>query len=271
MGRRLRNGGKKNVLGILVDSIDYEATLEFVFDAARRRQGAAISALAVHGVMTGAFNPEHRYRLNHFDLIVPDGQPVRWVLNYLYQADLADRVYGPTLTLKVCERAANEGASIYLYGSTLATLTSLEASLVRRFPKLTIAGVEPSKFGRLTSDEKDEVAKRVESSGASIVLLGLGCPRQEIFAFEFRDVLPMPIIAVGAAFPFIAGLIPQAPAWMQARGLEWLFRLSREPRRLWRRYIYLNPTYLILVALQAANILRFSTTGFSPAREELFG
>jgi exopolysaccharide biosynthesis WecB/TagA/CpsF family protein len=265
------NQGKKNVVGILVDGVDYESALDFIFRAARARRGAAISALAVHGVMTGVLDREHKFRLNHFDLIVPDGQPVRWVLNLLYKAKLSDRVYGPTLTLKTCARARDEGESLYLYGSTPEILAKLIPTLEQKFPGIKIAGSEPSKFRRLTPEEKQELAARIRASGASITLVGLGCPRQEVFAFEFREILSLPILAVGAAFPFLAGLIPQAPPWMQARGLEWLFRLTAEPRRLWRRYLYLNPAYLFLVAVQALGLRRFATDGAAPMQEQLFG
>jgi N-acetylglucosaminyldiphosphoundecaprenol N-acetyl-beta-D-mannosaminyltransferase len=265
------NRGKKNVVGILVDGVDYETALDFIFRAARARRGAAISALAVHGVMTGVLDREHKFRLNHFDLIVPDGQPVRWVLNFLYGAKLVDRVYGPNLTLKTCERARDEGQSLYLYGGTPEILSTLLQSLEHRFPGIKIAGSEPSRFRRLTPEEKNELAARIRASGASITLVGLGCPRQEIFAYEFREVLSMPILAVGAAFPFIAGLVPQAPPWMQDRGLEWLFRLLAEPRRLWRRYLYLNPAYLLLVMVQALRLGRFATDGAPPMHEQLFG
>jgi N-acetylglucosaminyldiphosphoundecaprenol N-acetyl-beta-D-mannosaminyltransferase len=265
------NAGKRNIVGILVDAVDYEAAEGFIFRAAREKRGVAISALAVHGVMTGVLDAEQKFRLNHLDLVVPDGQPVRWVLNGLYGANLPDRVRGPNLTLRVCARAAAEGESIYLYGGTPEILAAFIRSLNKRFPGIRIAGAEPSKFRKLKPEEKDELASRILESRASILLCGLGCPRQEIFAFEFRDALSMPILAVGAAFPLLAGLIPEAPAWMQDCGLEWLFRLVSEPRRLWRRYIYLNPAYLFLVALQAIGFLRFPTKGELPVREQLCG
>jgi N-acetylglucosaminyldiphosphoundecaprenol N-acetyl-beta-D-mannosaminyltransferase len=267
----MRYLGKKNVIGILIDAVDYEATVDFIFRAAREKRSAAISALAVHGVMTGVLDSEHKFRLNHFDLLVPDGQPVRWVLNWLHGAKLDDRVSGPNLTLRVCARAAAEGQSIYLYGSTLEILSALSRSLEQQFPGIRIAGAEPSKFRRLKPREKLELADRIVSSGASIALVGLGCPRQEAFAYEFRDVLPMPILAVGAAFPFLAGQIARAPVWMQDHGLEWLFRLAAEPRRLWRRYVYLNPAYLFLVALQACRLSQFPTDGRLPIEETLAG
>lgn len=263
----MRNAGKHNVLGILIDAVDYDAATEFVFLAAREKRDCAISALAVHGLMSGAVNREHKFRLNHFDLLVPDGQPVRWALNLLYKVELVDRVYGPNLTLKICARAATEGTPIYFYGSTTDTLVSLRENLSKTFPTLQVAGMEPSKFRRLTAEEKVELADRIRMSGASIVFVGLGCPKQEMFAFEFRDILKMPILAVGAAFPFLAGKLAQAPSWMQAAGLEWLFRLCSEPRRLWRRYVYLNPLYMFLVLLQALRLSRFATDGQRPVEE----
>jgi exopolysaccharide biosynthesis WecB/TagA/CpsF family protein len=267
----MRNAGKQNVLGILIDAVDYDAATEFVFHAVREKRSAAISALAVHGLMTGVINREQKFRLNHFDLLVPDGQPVRWALNLLYKTQLADRVYGPTLTRKICARAAVEGTPVYFYGSTPEILDALQREVKKTWPTLQIAGMEPSKFRRITAGEKTDLAERINSSGASIAFIGLGCPRQEIFAFEFRETLKMPILAVGAAFPILAGKVPQAPSWMQDAGLEWLFRLVLEPRRLWRRYIYLNPAYVFLVSLQALRLSRFAPEGESPAKKLLYG
>jgi N-acetylglucosaminyldiphosphoundecaprenol N-acetyl-beta-D-mannosaminyltransferase len=265
------NLGKKNILGIMIDAVDYEAAIAFVFQCVRQKRGAMISALAVHGVMTGVLDPAHKFRLNHFDLLVPDGQPVRWVMNWLYGTKLRERVYGPELMLKICERAAKDATPIYLYGSTDLVVTSLRESLARMFPGINIAGSEPSAFRKLSVDEKAALQRRIRSTGASIVFVGLGCPRQEIFAYELRDSLSAPVLAVGAAFPLLAGILPQAPPWMQRLGLEWLFRLLAEPRRLWRRYLLLNPAYLVLVALQRFGLRHFSPQGRSPANELLVG
>lgn len=265
------NLGKKNVLGILIDAVDYEAAISFVFECATQNRGAMISALAVHGIMTGVLDPEHKFRLNGFDLLVPDGQPVRWVMNWLYGTRLLDRVYGPELMRRICERAASERTPIYLYGSTTPVVTSLAQSLTTMFPSINIVGCEPSTFRKLNPDEKTALQQRIQSSGASIVFVGLGCPRQEIFAYELRGSLSAPILAVGAAFPLLAGTLPQAPPWMQRYGLEWLFRLLAEPRRLWRRYLYLNPAYLILVTLQRFGLRHFSPQGRAPAKQLLMG
>ena len=263
--------GKRNVLGVLVDGVDYDAAVELIVEAARCRRRFSVTALAVHGLMTGVFDEEQRYRLNCFDLVVPDGQPVRWALNWFYGAGLRDRVYGPNLTLAVCERAEKEGLSVYFYGSTTEILSQLKRSLLRRFPRLVFAGMDSSKFRRLTPQEKGQVINNISQSGASIVFVGLGCPRQEVWAYAFRDLLSVPILAVGAAFPFLAGTLPQAPKWMQDSGLEWLFRLWTEPLRLWSRYLLLNPTYLFLLLLQALRILRFRNGGRPPSQELLFG
>ncbi|MCY7377672.1 MAG: WecB/TagA/CpsF family glycosyltransferase [Pyrinomonadaceae bacterium] len=246
--------GRQNVLGIGVNAVDYDAALDHIFAAAREKRSLAVSALAVHGVMTGVLDAVHRHRLNRLDLVVPDGHPVRWALKWLHGIELPDRVYGPTLTLKVCERAAAENLSVYLYGSRQEILDNLEKNLREQFPALKIAGKQPSRFRQLTEGEQIETAEEIKASGAAMVLVGLGCPRQETWVFENRDLLPMPLLAVGAAFDFHAGTIPQAPAWMQKRGLEWFFRFGQEPRRLWRRYALLNPLYLILLFLQIAKL-----------------
>jgi N-acetylglucosaminyldiphosphoundecaprenol N-acetyl-beta-D-mannosaminyltransferase len=263
------NFGKKSVLGIMIDAVDYESAVAFVFERASQKRSAMISALAVHGVMTGVLDPDHKFRLNNFDLLLPDGQPVRWVMNWLYGTGLSDRVYGPALMLRICERAAAEGAPIYLYGSTQSIVTSLVDSLNRKFPGIKIAGSEPSVFHKLSPDEKSSLQQRIQLSGASIVFIGLGCPLQEVFTSELAGGLSAPVLAVGAAFPLLAGMLPQAPPWMQRAGLEWLFRLIVEPRRLWRRYLILSPAYLVLVALQRFGLWRFTPQGSTPARNDV--
>jgi len=246
--------GKRNVLGVYVDAVDYAAATDKILAAARDQRPMAVTALAVHGVMTGVSDRAHEARLNSFDVVTPDGQPVRWALNLLHKARLSDRVYGPTLTMRVVERAAAEGLPIYLYGSTQPVLDKLSAALTAQFPDLTIAGAEPSKFRTAEPGEPEEIAKRISDSGARIVLVGLGCPRQEIFVHAMRPLLPMPLLAVGAAFDYHSGGLRKPPPWMQERGLEWLWRLGLEPRRLWRRYLILNPAYLGRLTAQATHL-----------------
>lgn len=246
--------GKHNILGVGIDAVDYSAATERIISNAKLGRSMAISALAVHGVMTGALDPVHRHRLNRLDLVVPDGHPVRWAMKWLYGTALPDRVYGPELTLRVCKRAAEEGISIYLYGSTAEVLAKFSENLKERYPGLKIAGSQPSLFRQVSPEEQIEIAKTICASGASIVLVGLGCPRQETWVYENRDLIPMPLIAVGAAFDFHAGTVSQAPVWFRDHGLEWFYRFIQEPRRLWRRYALLNPLYLLMVALQLARL-----------------
>lgn len=249
--------GKWNILGVQISAIDYEAAVRRILTAAERHQRLTVSALAVHGVMTGVLDSTHRFRLNHLDLVVPDGQPVRFALKVLHGVRLPDRVYGPTLMRRVCEAAAARGQSIFLYGSRPQVLEALEQNLRAQIPDLRVAGTEPSRFRCLSDHEQRELADRIRNSGASIVFAGLGCPRQEVWVYELGHLLSLPLIAVGAAFDFHAGLLPQAPPRLQDAGLEWLFRLAYEPRRLWRRYVLLNPAYVCLLLIQALGIWPF--------------
>ena len=246
--------GKRSVLGVLVDVTDYADATERIIAAAKERRGFAVTALAVHGVMTGVQDRAHNARLNSFDLVTPDGQPVRWALNLVHGAGLADRVYGPMLTLRVLERAAAEGLPVYLYGSTEPTLERLVPALEKMFPALRLAGVEASKFRGSHPGEAAEIAERIKASGARIVLVGLGCPRQEVFTYAMRPFLDMPLLAVGAAFDYHAGLLKNPPAWMQKYALEWFWRFGLEPKRLWKRYVLLNPAYLARLAGQKSGL-----------------
>jgi exopolysaccharide biosynthesis WecB/TagA/CpsF family protein len=261
--------GKHKLLGVGIDAVDYAAAVSRIIDAARERRPLAVSALAVHGVMTGVLDAAHRYRLNQFDLVCPDGQPVRWGLNLLHGARLPDRVYGPELMLGVCRAAADEGLPIFLFGGDARLLESLTANLTTKYPSLKIVGTRPSKFRQLTPDEWNELVDLVRISGAQIMFVGLGCPRQEVFTYEARDAVSIPTVAVGAAFSFHSGLLPQAPPVMQRWGLEWLFRLAKEPARLWRRYLLLNPAYVGLLALQMFGIHHIESERLAPPERQV--
>lgn len=247
---------KRNVLGVLVDAVDYDVAAATVLAAARERQPFGLTALAVHGVMTGVTDPVYRAQLNTLDMVTADGQPVRWALNLLHGAGLQDWVSGPELVMQILPRMAQEGLPVYLYGSTPQTLRKLSESLSRLVPSLAIAGAEASKFRAAHPGELTEIAERITASGARLVLVGLGCPRQEVFVHAMRPLLRMPLMAVGAAFDFHAGQVRRAPAWMRRHGLSWLWRLALEPRRLWRRYLLLNPAYLAALAAQAVHLWR---------------
>ena len=244
------DAGKRVLLGVRLDAVDYEGALARILAAARAGQPLGVSALAVHGVMTGVMDAEQRWRINHLDLVTPDGQPVRWGLNLLYGTDLPDQVHGAVLTAKLLPHLEQERIAVYWYGTTPATLALLREELARRHPGLVIAGMEPSRFGPATPAELDAIAARIRACGAQICFVGLGCPRQETFVSAMRDRLGMPALAVGAAFTYLSGELREPPAFMRRHGFEWLWRLVLEPRRLWKRYVLLNPAYLTLLALQ---------------------
>jgi exopolysaccharide biosynthesis WecB/TagA/CpsF family protein len=214
--------------------------------------------------MTGVADAGQRYRLNHFDLAAPDGQPVRWALNLLHGAGLKDQVRGTTLTIRLLHRAAAEGLPVYFYGSSQGVVDALAKRTQSRFPELVVAGCEPSKFRPVTQTECKELAQRIIDSNARLLFVGLGCPRQEVFCYELRSLLPMPLIAVGAAFDYLAGRLPEPPAVLSRFGLEWFWRLVHEPRRLGRRYVLLNPTYLCLLSLQALRLWQPDPDGREP-------
>jgi exopolysaccharide biosynthesis WecB/TagA/CpsF family protein len=254
---------KQPVLGVAVSVTDYAGAVAAIMGAARRGDSAVVTALPVHGIVTATRNSALRDKVRAFELVVPDGQPVRWALNLLHDARLEERVYGPELMLRVCSRAAEEGVSIYLYGSTPDVAEGLRAALQGRFPSLKIAGVESPPFRPLTADEDRAAVERIRASGARLVFVGLGCPLQDEFAAAHRVQLRAVQVCVGAAFDFHAGKKRMAPPWMQRRGLEWLFRLTQEPRRLWRRYLVTNSIFAIrLGGAIIARRLRATTSWF---------
>lgn len=259
-----RDAGKRNVLGVLVDAVDYAAVTERVLVAARERRPLALTALAVHGVMTGVRDPAYAALLNGLDIVTPDGQPVRWALNLLHGVGLDDWVSGPELTLRVLRAMAAEGLPVYVYGSTPRTVAKLAEALPRLVPGVRIAGAEPSRFRHAAPGEEVALARRIVDSGARLVLVGLGCPRQEMFVAGMRPLVDVPLLAVGAAFDYHAGRLRPAPRWVQRSGGAWLWRLAQEPRRLWRRYL-LNGGFLLRLAAQYAGWWRPAPA--QPARQ----
>ncbi|MCP5529661.1 MAG: WecB/TagA/CpsF family glycosyltransferase [Opitutaceae bacterium] len=241
---------RHNILGTLISAVDYAQATAAIIEEAKSRTAFAASALAVHALGEARANPDYQRKLNALDLATPDGQPVRWALNWLHHAGLRDRVYGPFLMRDVCHAAARENLPVFLFGSTERTLAKLTETLNMWDPRLIIAGTQPSRFRRISAEEAAGDAATIIASGARIVFCGLGCPRQEHWAHAMKPLLPMPTIAVGAAFALWAGEKSMAPAWMQRGGLEWIYRFSQEPSRLWHRYLVHNPRFALGVLAQ---------------------
>lgn len=254
---------KKPVVGVGISATAYDEVLDVVAGwVERRRDGAAapgryICVTSVHGVISSVFDPEIRKILNGADIATPDGMPLVWAMRS-FGVSGQTRVYGPTLMLKACKRAAEAGQRIFLYGGQDETLALLERNLLAQFPKLIIAGKYAPPFRPLTPEESAQVVDLIRSANSDLVFVGLSTPKQERWMVQHRDRLPgVVMFGVGAAFNFHAGTVKQAPEWMQRSGLEWLFRLLAEPRRLWKRYLFITPLFLPLWALQKLRILRY--------------
>jgi N-acetylglucosaminyldiphosphoundecaprenol N-acetyl-beta-D-mannosaminyltransferase len=224
---------------------DYDEVVEWMYAVIAAGARGYVTAAAVNLVMAAREDEAVMEAVRGATLAVPDGQPLVWALHALGHRR-ATRVYGPDLMVRFCERAAATGTPIFLYGGrTPDALRLLEERLRERFPGLVIAGGISPPFREPTGAEDDEVVRALDASGAAVVWVGTGQPKQELWMSRMRPRLAAPLlVGVGAAFDFHAGLVSQAPAWMQRSGLEWLYRLSREPRRLWRRYARYNPLFL---------------------------
>lgn len=252
---------KQNILGVGITPTSYQEVVEVCRTWCRPADtssapGRYITVTSVHGIISAVTDPAFRECLNEADIATPDGMPVVWALRS-FDCPHQRRVYGPNLTLALCEMASQERLPVFFYGSRPETLASLTANLSKKFPGLQIAGTFSPPFRPLTEAESATIIDRIQTSGARLVFVGLSTPKQERWMRVHRDRLPgVVMVGVGAAFDFHAGMLRQAPAWMQRSGLEWLFRLGVEPRRLWKRYLLVTPLFLPLWALQKLGVLR---------------
>lgn len=239
----------RSILDTRVDATSYPEATARILGWARAGQSRYVCACNVHMVMEAHDRPDFRAVVNGADLVTPDGMPLVWALRRLGLPGQT-RVYGPDLTLEVCRQAAAAGLPIGLYGSTPATLTALQASLRRQFPDLKIAYACAPPFGQPTPADDVATTQAINDSGTRILMVGLGCPKQERWVAAHRGRVAAVMLAVGAAFDFHAGTVKQAPRWMQAAGLEWVYRLFREPGRLGKRYLKHNPRFALLFLRQ---------------------
>lgn len=253
---RLPHIPRANLLGVQVSTLSFSQTIEQVAQTIATDQRLSVSPSPVYTIMQGCERPAVRAALNA-NLVTPDGMPVVWALRLLGHS--AERVYGPDLMQAVCQRSLAEGWRHYFYGGAPGVPELLAAALQKKFIGLRVAGLESPPFRMLTAEEDATMVNRLNESGAQIVWVGLGSPKQDVWMFEHRSQLTAPVlIAVGAAFDLYAGRMRQAPRWMQRSGLEWVFRLGSEPGRLWRRYLIYNPKFVFNVGLQIFRVRTFS-------------
>lgn len=258
---------KKTILGVNVSATSYDEVLAACrgwIDQHRLTlpaRGRYVCVTSVHGIMTAVADPSFRDVLNGADVATPDGMPLVWALRSFGIAS-QQRVYGPDLMLAICQQAAQLGHRVYLYGGRPETLVDLQCALETKMPGIELTGSHSPPFRPLTSEEDAAVVQTIRSARPDILFVGISTPKQERWMRDHADRLPgMVMIGVGAAFDFHAGRVPQAPPWMQRSGLEWLFRLSTEPRRLWKRYLLVTPLFVPMWAMQWMGLLRYPPSG----------
>lgn len=244
-----------SILGVRVSSTSYSAVTKEVIDCSIRAESRYICTANVHMLMEAYDSSLYRQIVNSADIVTPDGMPLVWIMRLKGQRD-QQRVYGPTLMLHVLEAAERENVPIGFYGSSPKGLQSLLARMQALFPNLKAAYSFSPPFQEISQEEDTEIVKHINASSARILFVGLGCPKQEKWMAEHRGKVNAVMLGVGAAFDFHAGVKSQAPSWMQKIGLEWLYRLVTEPRRLWRRYLYHNSRFIFLAIADLLGLLR---------------
>ncbi len=237
------------VVDVRISALTFDQALRLIDGWITHRERHYVNVCTTHTVLECHDAPELAALVNQAGMATPDGMPLVWLGRL--RGHPVERVYGPDLMLAVCERGQARGYRHFFYGGAEGVAETLAERLRARFPRLLVAGTYCPPFRPLTAAEEREVAAQINASGADIVWVGLGTPKQDYWVARFRPLLTAPVlIAVGAAFDFHAGRVRQAPRWMQRAGLEWFFRLTQDPRRLWKRYLVGNPRFVYLVARQ---------------------
>jgi N-acetylglucosaminyldiphosphoundecaprenol N-acetyl-beta-D-mannosaminyltransferase len=232
------------VLGIHIDALGWNEAIGRLLGWARQNESRYVTICNAHVVVTASQDSAYRTVIESSDMATPDGAPVAWMLRRQGFAG-QQRINGPDLTWALASSCEAEDVSVYFYGSTAETLAKLRQRLLAAFPALRVAGMESPPFRQLSLEEDSQAVERMNASGAGIVFVGLGCPKQERWMAEHRGRVQAVMIGVGAAFDFHAGTVSRAPAWMRNNGLEWLHRLASEPRRLWKRYLVTNSLFVV--------------------------
>ena len=233
------------IIGVKVRPTNYLVATQEITTWGQHGDSRYVCIATVHSIMEAYDSLEFKKILNKADLVTPDGMPLVWMLR-LKGYPSQTRVYGPTLMIQVIEKAAEKKIPIGFYGGSPSSLATLRKKFTSKFPSLRILYSSSPPYRELTQDEDNQICDGITKSGVEILFVGLGCPKQERWMAAHNDRLKLVMVGVGAAFDFHSGVKPQAPPWMQNAGMEWVFRLLTEPRRLWKRYFYHNPRFIIL-------------------------
>lgn len=245
-----------NVLGVKVNMLNLNQAYDVIDAWIQRGKQNYVSVAAVSTIMACHRSFAARKAVNSAGLVTPDGMPLVW-LGQLLGCNVG-RVYGPDLMLLTCEKSIKKGYSHYFYGGKPGVPERLAARLKQRFPDLNVAGTYSPPFEKMTPKKDAAIVEKINRANPDIVWLGLSSPKQDFWMAEHLGKIKAPVmIGVGAAFDFHSGRVKQAPRWIQRSGLEWAFRLSQEPKRLWRRYLFDNPAFVVNVILQLMQIKQF--------------
>jgi N-acetylglucosaminyldiphosphoundecaprenol N-acetyl-beta-D-mannosaminyltransferase len=247
-----------NVLGVGVSVLDQERAREFLFDAVRQGKRGYVTVTGVHGVSEAQSDESLRDIFNRALLVTPDGMPMVW-MGKLQGHPSIQRVYGPDLMLNLCEHSPSAGFTHFLYGGVPGVAEDLQQNLEGRFPGIKIVGTYTPPFRRLNDQELGDLQQRVRWSKPDFFWVGLSTPKQERFMAQHLAILPEAkiFLGVGAAFDLLTGRLRQAPPVLQRVGLEWLFRLTQEPKRLWRRYLVNNPLFVLRASAQLLGLRNY--------------
>ncbi|HLK34720.1 MAG TPA: WecB/TagA/CpsF family glycosyltransferase [Terriglobales bacterium] len=245
------------VLGVRVDAVQIPQVVSRMEDWIRRRDRTRyVAVTGMHGVSESIHDPGFRSVLQQADLVVPDGTPLVW-LGRWHGHDLQRRVYGPELMETFCQLTGSRYRHFF-YGGPPGVAEAIASTLQRKY-QIQVAGTYTPPFRSLTADEERQLAQLIENSAPDVLWVALSTPKQEKWMYQHRDSFPVPVmLGVGAAFDLNLGRLRQAPRWMREHGLEWLFRLLMEPRRLWRRYLVNGPRFVFHVSLELLGMKKVS-------------
>lgn len=230
------------IIDSYVDALTWDDATSLISDWGLHRESRYICICNVHSLVTAKDNPVFQNVINKADMATPDGYPVAWMLRRLGSPE-QQRINGPDLMWELCRRGQGK-LGIYLFGSTEKTLYLLKRSFNKHFPDLDIVGTYSPPFSDITDKEESNIINTINASGAHLIFVGLGCPKQELWMAQHKGEIKAVMLGVGAAFDYHAGTLKRAPVWMQRAGLEWLYRLTKEPKRLWKRYLTTNTVFM---------------------------